>query len=143
MGDRGSDAAGYTTPGVCSGCDRPKLSGLSGASIWAGVPAGDRTSRGRAARRAVEADGAGDRCDGPGCGDGDGVDDDHRLDRELRRWYRMSAALSLWLRAIALTRALMSVRVLRAGDDAADVAAEGGTPRAGEDNLEGGTDGPW
>lgn len=55
----------------------------------------------------------------------------------------MSPALSLWLRAIELTREPTPVRVLRAGDDATDGAAEGGTRRAGEDTLEGGMDGPW
>ena len=141
MGDRGSDAAGYTTPGECSGCDRPSPSGLSRASVCAGVPRGERTPavpRGPApARRAVEADGvenSGDGCEGAG--------DDRALECELSRlwrWDRISAALSLWLRAIELAL----VRVLRAGEEATDVAADGleGMPRTGDDSPEGGADG--
>ena len=49
---------------------------------------------------------------------------------------------SLWLRAIELARELALVRVLRAGEGGAtDGAAGCGTPRAGEDTIEGGADG--
>lgn len=86
IGERGSDAAGYTTAGECSGCDKPSARGLSGASVWAGVPAGDRTSAaslGLVPRRAVEADGSGDIRGG--CGEEVDEGEERRLVCELRR----------------------------------------------------------